>query len=137
MIQKNMNKKGFTLVELIIVLAVMAILAAIVVPRMTGITNIFRVNADTRSCETLARELEIRIQSGALASPSTSLADVSGVITDGSVDTPRTGGTFQYIFDADGADGTADTADDNALTVSVQGGTDTVTYTIVQVERIQ
>ncbi len=63
-IQKKMNKKGFTLVELIIVIAVMAILAAIVVPRMSGITQSFKVKADERVCDTLAREIEVSIQAG-------------------------------------------------------------------------
>jgi len=118
MIQKNMNKKGFTLVELIIVIAVMAILAAIVIPRMTGITAIFRENADERSCETIGRELIIRIQTGNIADDADiDLTDVSGVITDGSITTPRTGGTFQYSY----------VAATDTLTVQVTGGTGTVT----------
>jgi len=136
MIQKNMNKKGFTLVELIIVIAVMAILAAIVIPRMSGITESFREKADERSCETIARELEIRIQMGTLT-PSTTLANADVVITDGSIDAPRTGGTFQYIFDANGADA-SDTSDDNALTVQVtpSTGSATITFTVLNVEKI-
>ena len=112
-IQKQQNKDGFTLVELIIVIAVMAILAAIVIPRMSGITDIFRENADERSCETLGRELIIRIQAGNISdNADIALTDVSGVITDGSVTTPRTGGTFQYSYDAS----------TNTLTVDVTGG---------------
>jgi len=63
-IQKNMNKKGFTLVELIIVIAVMAILAAIVIPRMGGITESFRTNADERTAEMYARQMQVRVQLG-------------------------------------------------------------------------
>lgn len=76
-IQKNMNKKGFTLVELIIVLAVMAILAAIVVPRMTGITDAFRERADERVCASFAREIQVMIQSGAI----TVADNASGLVT--------------------------------------------------------
>jgi len=64
MIKSKLNKKGFTLVELIIVIAVMAILAAIVVPRMSGVTTSFKVNADAQVCETIAREIEVGIQAG-------------------------------------------------------------------------
>lgn len=67
MIQKNMNKKGFTLVELIIVIAVMAILAAIVIPRMAGVTDSFKVKADERVAATIAREIQVMVQTGIIA----------------------------------------------------------------------
>ncbi len=74
-IQKNMNKKGFTLVELIIVIAVMAILAAIAIPRMTGITTTFKQNADVRACENYAHEIQTLVQLGKIT------AAASGEIT--------------------------------------------------------
>ena len=36
---KKMNKKGFTIVELVIVIAVIAILAAVMIPTFSGIVN--------------------------------------------------------------------------------------------------
>lgn len=63
-IQKQRNKDGFTMVELIIVIAVMAILAAIVVPRMGGIIDSFKDKADERICANYARELQLRIELG-------------------------------------------------------------------------
>ena len=36
---KNNNKKGFTIVELVIVIAVIAILAAVLIPTFTGVTE--------------------------------------------------------------------------------------------------
>ena len=36
---KKMNRKGFTIVELVIVIAVIAILAAVLIPTFSGITN--------------------------------------------------------------------------------------------------
>ena len=36
---KNMNKKGFTIVELVIVIAVIAILAAVLIPTFAGIVE--------------------------------------------------------------------------------------------------
>lgn len=36
---KKMNKKGFTIVELTIVIAVIAILAAVLIPTFTGVVN--------------------------------------------------------------------------------------------------
>ena len=36
---KRMNKKGFTIVELVVVIAVIAILAAIMIPTFSGVTK--------------------------------------------------------------------------------------------------
>ena len=36
---KKMNRKGFTIVELVIVIAVIAILAAVMIPTFSGVTN--------------------------------------------------------------------------------------------------
>ena len=36
---KKMNKKGFTIVELVIVIAVIAILAAVMIPTFSGIVD--------------------------------------------------------------------------------------------------
>ncbi|MBN2797029.1 MAG: type II secretion system protein [Clostridia bacterium] len=99
-----MNKKGFTLVELIIVIAVMAILAAIVIPRMTGITQSFKEKADERVCENYARELEIMYQmgetvdgDGTAGAPITSYGLVSDVITN--VETPESmTGNYYFVY---------------------------------------
>ena len=51
-IRKMKNKKGFTLVELIVVLVILAILAALLVPALTGYidkANYEKVVATTRS----------------------------------------------------------------------------------------
>lgn len=103
MIQKNMNKKGFTLVELIIVIAVMAILAAIVVPRMTGITESFKEKADLRYCEMVAREVQVQIQIGKITPTSTSTeltATQYGFIT--TLDAPDSAGmdAFKVYVDS-------------------------------------
>ena len=50
---KKLNKKGFTIVELVIVIAVIAILAAILVPVLSNIINRAHVANDT----TLVRNL--------------------------------------------------------------------------------
>lgn len=49
------KKKGFSLIELIIVLAVMAIIALIAIPNFTAVRNNSKVKADTQTCETVKR----------------------------------------------------------------------------------
>ena len=43
--KKRNNKKGFTIVELVIVIAVIAILAAVLIPTFTGVTERAKENA--------------------------------------------------------------------------------------------
>jgi len=51
----NKKKKGFTLIELIIVLAVMAIIALIAIPNFKAVRDNSKVKADNQSCETIKR----------------------------------------------------------------------------------
>ena len=125
MIQKNMNKKGFTLVELIIVIAVMAILAAIVIPRMTGVTASFKEKADLRTTEMLARQLQVRAQIGDLSNQA-SFAQVTGTVLGAGETTPVakvSGNEFYYTYDGTNVvvkcTAAAATVDaDNTITVS-------------------
>lgn len=52
------NKKGFTLVELVIVIAVLAILAAIAVPTVTNVLNSANVNTDASNAQTIELALK-------------------------------------------------------------------------------
>ena len=59
-IRKMKNKKGFTLVELIVVLVILAILAALLVPALTGYIDRARkeaIVAETRSCVMAAQTI--------------------------------------------------------------------------------
>lgn len=55
LLSKKTKKKGFTLIELIIVLAVMAIIAAIAIPSFTAVRNNSKKKADDQSCRTIER----------------------------------------------------------------------------------
>lgn len=57
LIEKQNNKKGFTLIELVIVIAILAILALILIPAMSGYigsANTSKYQADARSIYTAA-----------------------------------------------------------------------------------
>jgi len=58
---KKFKKKGFTLIELIAVLVIMAILALIVTPLVMNIIRKARVSADRRSVDAYGRSIELAI----------------------------------------------------------------------------
>ena len=58
---KNFKKKGFTLIELIAVLVIMAILALIVTPLVMNVIRKARISADKRSIDAYGRSIELAI----------------------------------------------------------------------------
>ncbi|PPK48734.1 prepilin-type N-terminal cleavage/methylation domain-containing protein [Clostridium algidicarnis] len=62
--KERKKKKGFTLIELIIVLAIIAIIAAIAIPNFTKVRADSKVKADTQSAETIRRITLTKLASG-------------------------------------------------------------------------
>jgi len=58
---KKIKKKGFTLIELIAVLVIMAIIALIVTPLVINIIRKARISADKRSIDAYGRSIELAI----------------------------------------------------------------------------
>jgi len=54
---KKLNKKGFTIVELVIVMAVIAILAAVLIPTFSGVINNAKESAALQNARSTYNEL--------------------------------------------------------------------------------
>lgn len=59
LINKLKNRKGFTLIELIVVLAVLAIIMAIAVPRFLGVQEDAEEKADENTLQMIAKAAEL------------------------------------------------------------------------------
>lgn len=82
------SKKGFTLVELIVVLVILAILAALLIPALTGYidkANQKKVVAETRQCVMAAQTLHDEAYGNGTSEPTVdqikTLAEVSGTVS--------------------------------------------------------
>lgn len=83
------NKKGFTLIELIVVIAVLGILAAIAVPRFTGVQQNARQEADAATLEVVEKATELYVISENITLPTgtnTISVTTANLITEGYLD---------------------------------------------------
>jgi len=87
MMKRKNGQKGFTLVELIVVMAILAVLAAIAVPKYNGIQVTAKVKADGATAQSIARAARIQqlesASGAAVATVSTNYMDVPAKIQSG------------------------------------------------------
>lgn len=98
---KKNNKKGFTLVELVIVVAVMAILVAVAIPTVKSITKSAQSSVDNtnaRTIESLIKLHEAEVASGTAKQGETAVNTVSATSIDYAITEGKLGidGTFKY-----------------------------------------
>lgn len=96
LINKLKNKKGFTLIELIVVLAVLAIIAAIAIPRFLGVQEQAKKDADVSTAAMIGKAAELY---SATNNNDTSIV-LSDLTTDGKYMDAST--KFQYYKNASG-----------------------------------
>jgi len=66
---KLKDKKGFTLVELLVVIAVLGIIAGIAIPKMSGVSTLFRKKTDVETAKRLVKQVQVMIEGGHLEIP--------------------------------------------------------------------
>lgn len=111
------NKKGFTLVELVIVVAVMAILVAVAIPTVGAITGSARESVNNSNAQTIESMLKLAEAEGTKTSAdgkgSINVKTIAKVIVEAKLGI--TEGTFEYNYKTgdvtykDGATAGADT----------------------------
>lgn len=84
---KKMNNKGFSLIELIIVIAIMAILVAIIAPNLTKYLGKSKKNTDKKNADEIAAQIQTSI------SDYESQDDSSGINDDFNITWTATGAT--------------------------------------------
>lgn len=62
--ERKLNNKGFSLVELIIVIAIMVILVVVIAPQYTRFVNNSRISSDIQTAQTMATAIDASIADG-------------------------------------------------------------------------
>ena len=111
---KKSNKKGFTLVELIVVIAIMAILAAVLVPTVTNKINDAKRSAAESDIQSAAKAISLKLaesEDGLTRASIKAIPEVAKIIT-------QTNGyhaNIKFYYRADGA--TSDTVNTDGATL--------------------
>ncbi len=79
---KKTNKKGFTLIELIVVVAIMAVLVALLAPNVFKYLERTKVKKDTNSLDSVRTGIEAELMDEVLSAYSTNESEEEGATSD-------------------------------------------------------
>ena len=127
--KKTTNNKGFSLIELIIVIAIMAVLVAIIAPNLTKYLGSSKKNTDKKNADELASQIQTCITDYETENGYIGACSISWSSTGAST----TNATFQSMLNAAITSSTASKELNNSYasaTVALKGSTGADGYTI-------
>ena len=127
--KKTTNNKGFSLIELIIVIAIMAVLVAIIAPNLTKYLGSSKKNTDKKNADELASQIQTCITDYETENGYIGACSIAWSSTGAST----TNATFQSMLNAAITSSTASKELNNSYasaTVALKGSTGADGYTI-------
>lgn len=117
--KKMNNKKGFTLIELIVVIAILAILALMAIPRLSGFTEKARQSNDENAANVVCNAAALYHASN----PTDATITVAELVTDQLIQSAPTATSKAYATNTFAPTlGSGATADTISVTLTAQSG---------------